>query len=121
MIAVGDLSPHFSRAEFVDRRTGALECDPRELQHLVYHLERLRALCGDRPLRIVSGWRSVATNTAVGGARASQHLYGRAADIPEGYATPAEAVTAGFTGVGVLNGWATHVDVRPGPLARWEY
>jgi uncharacterized protein YcbK (DUF882 family) len=118
MTVVGDLSPHFSAGEFTDSATGHLGVD---VAHLVEHLERLRSLCGDRPLRIVSGWRSVATNAAVGGARASQHLYGRAADITPGYATAAQAREAGFTGVGVLGEWATHVDVRPGPPAEWSY
>ncbi len=116
--AVGDLSAHFSRHEFMDPGQRGL---PVDLTLLVMHLERLRSLCGDRPLRIVSGWRSVATNTRVGGVRASQHLYGRAADIPQGYATVRTAQNAGFTGVGESNGWAIHVDVRPGEPARWSY
>ncbi len=112
------LSRHFHSDEFADRRTGeAGDIDP----HLIEHLEELRRICGDRPLQIVSGFRSEATNEAVGGARDSQHLYGRAADIPTRYATLGQAVAAGFTGVGESDGWAIHVDVRPGPLARWSY
>jgi uncharacterized protein YcbK (DUF882 family) len=115
---VGDLSPHFSQREFRDSRNGALGAD---VTHLVEHLELLRSICDDRPLKIISGWRSVATNHAVGGRPASQHLYGRAADIPFGYATVAEAQRAGFTGIGDNRGWAVHVDVRPGDPARWSY
>lgn len=115
---MGDLSPHFSKREFADKRTGeTVEIDPK----LIVVLERIRALNG-RPLIIVSGYRSPTTNRSVGGAKRSQHLFGRAADIPAGRATLAQAVRAGARGVGVdRNGWAVHVDVRPGPIASWRY
>jgi len=105
------LSAHFSTEEFGGPVTA----------ELVAALERLRAARGGRPLRIVSGYRSEARNRAVGGARLSQHLSGRAADIPEGYATVRDAERAGFTGIGSKRGWAIHVDVRPGATARWTY
>lgn len=114
---MGDLSPHFSKWEFRDRRTGEVKVDPR----LVAHLEVLRCWAGSKPLRIVSGYRSPATNAAVGGAKNSEHLYGRAVDIPRGYATVQQARDAGFTGIGRVGTWATHVDVRPGPRREWAY
>ena len=115
---MGDLSPHFSRSKFRDHRTGEVQIDPK----LVEHLEKLRSICGGRPLHIVSGFRSRSTNSAVGGARRSQHLYGRVADIPPGYATVDQARAAGFTGIGSKGKWAVHVDVRPTKrVARWEY
>lgn len=114
---MGDLSPHFSTSEFRDRRTGQVKVDPR----LVAHLEVLRCWCGSKPLRIVSGFRSPSSNVTVGGAKNSEHLYGRAADIPAGYATVEQARAAGFTGIGRSGKWATHVDVRPGPRAEWSY
>lgn len=115
---MGDLSAHFSRREFADKRTGEVQVEPA----LVEKLERLRTLCGSRPLRIISGYRSPSTNKAVGGAPRSQHLYGRAADIPYGYATVAQAREAGFTGIGDKGGYAIHVDVRPTKrVARWHY
>lgn len=122
---MGDVSPHFSRREF-DSHDGH-RANPDAM--LLAKLERLREICGNRPLQIVSGYRSVAHNKAVGGAKRSQHLYNRAADIPPGYATPQQAIAAGFTGIGiatVLKGgrfsqWATHVDVRPGRLTTWHY
>ena len=113
---MGDLTPHFSRREF-DSHDGAHAAPAPEL---LAALERLRAMVG-RPLRIVSGYRSPAWNKRVGGAPRSQHLYNRAADIPPGYATVAQAAGAGFTGIGESDGWAVHVDVRPGPPARWHY
>jgi len=107
---MGDLSPHFSRWEFRDHRTGELVGpDPK----LIEVLECLRARDG-RPLRVVSGYRSPGTNAAVGGARNSQHIYGRAADLEPGRFTATQAHDCGARGVGVdRNGWVVHVDVRP--------
>lgn len=73
------------------------------------------------PLRVISGYRSPGDNQRVGGATASLHLTAQAADIPEGYALVSEAERAGFTGIGSRGPWAVHVDVRPGPPARWTY
>lgn len=114
---MGDLSPHFSRIEFQDRRTGELVGPPQEL---VECLEHLRRTCGGTPLRIVSGYRSRTTNTAVGGAANSRHMVGDAVDIPAGYATVTEAEHCGFRGIGITGQWATHLDLRPDP-ARWHY
>jgi len=122
LAAVGDLSAHFSSHEFGDRTSGDFpQSVAGRVAHLVDHLESLRSICGDVPLRILSGYRSPATNAAVGGASRSQHIYGRAADIPSGYATVDQAEEAGFTGIGEADGWAVHVDVRPGGAARWSY
>lgn len=105
---MGDLSPHFSRAEFRDRRTGALVGPHPEL---VAVLERIRSFTG-APLHIVSGYRSPSTNRAVGGARASHHLVGAAADIRPGRVTVAQALASGARGIGHCGGWVVHVDVR---------
>jgi uncharacterized protein YcbK (DUF882 family) len=108
---------HFSWAELGD--------PPHRYQartrHLAHHLERLRTHRSDRPLFILSAYRTPAQNAAVGGASRSRHLVGEAADIPAGYATTAQAAAAGFTGIGSRDGWAVHVDVRDGPPARWVY
>lgn len=110
---MGDLSPHFDTSEFRDHRNGTLvQIDAR----LIEVLERLRHWTGDRPLRIVSGYRSPSTNAAVGGARNSQHLYGRAADVEPGRFRVGQALNAGATGVGYSGvGWVVHIDTRPGP------
>lgn len=108
---MGDLSPHFSAWEFRDHVTGEVHVD----HVLLQRLERLRSIEHDTPLRIVSGYRSVATNRAVGGAPHSLHLEGKAADIPAGYAKLRAAEDAGFTGIGVHGEWVVHVDVREGP------
>ena len=114
---MGDLSAHFSLSEFRDRSTGHVLRPPAQLLTV---LERIREL-RPGPLRIVSGHRCCEHNAAVGGADQSRHIYGDAADIPAGRATVAEAAAAGAVGIGESDGWAIHVDVRPGGPARWSY
>lgn len=106
---MGDLSAHFDSSEFRDRRTGERR-GPSE--SFLRKLEALRSRIG-RPLPVLSGFRSKTTNRLVGGARQSWHLRGRAADLPEGLVTIDQARDAGFTGIGVRNGWVVHVDDRP--------
>jgi hypothetical protein len=48
---------------------------------LALEFEVLRWMCGNRPLRVLSGYRTPAHNIRVGGARDSQHLAGRALDL----------------------------------------
>lgn len=113
---MGDLSPHFNRSEFACHDGTPGNPTP----ELVAALERLRSAVstrhgGNAPLRIVSGYRTPSYNAKIGGAKNSQHLANRAADIPAGYATVAEAEAAGFTGIGYdALGRVIHVDVRPG-------
>jgi uncharacterized protein YcbK (DUF882 family) len=114
---MGDLSEHFSANEFRDKRSGRLVGPP---CRLLVVLELLRRDVG-RPLTIVSGYRTPETNRAVGGTKHSRHLLGDAVDIPIGYATVAQAAEAGAVGIGSRDGWAVHVDVRPGAPARWTY
>jgi len=137
------ITDHFSREEF-DRpareRGGRLY--PAAPYPLAWIQSRLRPLCetlevirdavGARPLRVGSGYRDHEYNAVIGGAKRSQHMEGRAADI----------VVAGMTaqfvhntilelfedghlphlgGLGSYPGF-THVDVRPrvaGRLTRW--
>lgn len=111
------LSRHFWRDEF-DCRDGTEASPSREL---IKRLEKLRSICGGKPLVIVSGYRTPSHNKSVGGAAHSQHLYNAAADIPKGYATVAQARRAGFTGIGVRADWVVHVDVRPSAVTLWNY
>jgi len=52
----------------------------RNVKRLMWRLEAVRRKGGSKPIGINSGFRSVSYNTCIGGARASQHLYGIAAD-----------------------------------------
>jgi hypothetical protein len=52
-----------------------------ELTRLARFLETVRDALGQAPVVVSSGYRSVALNTQIGGARDSQHCLGQAADI----------------------------------------
>ena len=73
---------------------------------------------------INSGYRTKEYNTAIGGAKASQHCLGSAADIVVTGASPlavawyAETLLEGRGGIGLYGGF-THVDVRAA-RARWD-
>lgn len=117
---MGDLTQHFSLREFQSPRDpgrGGAAPTPR----LLAMLERLRLICGDKPMTVVSGYRSPEYNKTVGGAGDSRHMHNDAADIPSGYATRAQAERAGATGIGYKGKWVIHVDVRPGAGATWSY
>jgi uncharacterized protein YcbK (DUF882 family) len=109
-------SLHFAAREFRCPHCGVQRSSPRLLERL----ERLR-LYVRKPIIIVSGYRCPIYNREIGGAQRSQHLYGRAADIPYGLASLVQARNAGFTGIGHKDGWALHVDVRAGARAEWRY
>lgn len=126
---VGDFACHDGTpypAEWVDGR----------LAPLLDTLETLRARWGG-PLVVLSGYRTPEYNTRIGGAKHSQHMEGRAADIRPIASSP-ERVAAlhtlafgmanlGFLprlgGLGVYPGWI-HVDTREqvpaGHIARWR-
>jgi zinc D-Ala-D-Ala carboxypeptidase len=52
----------------------------RHVKKLMWRLEAVRKKGGGNPMGINSGFRSVPYNNCIGGASASQHLYGTAAD-----------------------------------------
>ena len=98
-------------------------------ESLVMLLQCIREHFG-KPITITSGYRTAAHNAAVGGAKSSQHLLGRAADIQvadttvEAVAAYAESLMPDWGGVGRYpvkagrtKGWV-HVDTRPNK-SRW--
>ena len=97
---------------------------------LIVVLQCIREHFG-KAVTITSGYRTAAHNAAVGGAKSSQHLLGRAADIRvqgvsvEDVAAYAESLMPDWGGVGRYpvkagrtTGWV-HVDTRA-DKARWR-
>lgn len=89
---------HFDWSEFKQHRNGSCSAQAnayagtfrggmtsartvkRNVRRLMWRLEAVRAKGGAHPIGINSGFRSVPYNNCIGGAGASQHLYGTAAD-----------------------------------------
>ena len=120
------LAPGFKVREFRCRDgSDAIMID----QTLVVLLQAIREHF-NKPITITSGYRTAAHNAAVGGAKSSQHLLGRAAVIQlagvsvADVASYAEALMPDWGGVGRYpikpgraRGWV-HVDTRPNK-SRW--
>lgn len=127
------LTPHFSLNEpHVDCRDGTPypeEWIETRLRPLFEQLEILRAELGGRSMVLDSVFRTEAYNRRIGGARKSQHVQGRAADIRVIRVSPAvvhdtalRLVREGRLIIGGLGSYPnfTHIDVRPGrSLAHW--
>lgn len=119
---MGDLSPHFSRAEF---RCKCLQCDFDTVDAVLLEVLESVRYYYDLPVIITSGCRCAAHNATVGGSANSQHLLGRAADIvvkgmsPDAVANYLEQTYPGRLGIGRYAGF-THVDSR-NTAARFDY
>lgn len=128
------ISPHFHRSEFAQPARHGFKRVPYPeelfpfLRQLCFELEIIRAAF-NRPITILSGFRSSAYNKAVGGARNSQHLHGTAADIAisgvsasKVHDTILRLHREGIVKLGGLGRYKTHthVDIRPGRLRRWS-
>ena len=97
------------------------------IQELAENLQIVRDMLQE-PIKINSGWRCEEYNRKIKGAKRSQHLLGKAADIRIKDLTPDEVANAidklqegGFIkkgGLGRYNSF-THYDIR-GRKARWD-
>lgn len=117
----GQLSENFYRYEFACHCGCGFDAVDAELIRI---LEDVRAKLGNRPITITSGCRCMAHNEAVGGAKSSVHMTGKAVDFvvegvrPDTVADCLEDLFPDCYGIGRYPCW-THFDVRPGK-ARWD-
>ena len=111
------VSEHFKLGEFACKDGSNTVLISTELLTM---LERLRAYVGGS-INIMSGYRTAAYNKKIGGASASQHVKGTAADIAvyrsDGSPISAKIIccicqTMGFKGIGFISAYSTHVDMR---------
>lgn len=93
------LSAHFTLAEMTASNTAARKGIPNVAPPAIEdvltltadRMEKVRALLGDKPIRVLSGYRSPAVNKAVGGSRTSAHMTGHAVDfVCPDFGTPAQ-------------------------------
>lgn len=121
------LTENFSLEEFACPECGNPTGEELEnIKFLATQLQILREALG-RPIKVISGWRSPNYNKRIGGAKESQHMYGRAADIkvvgmapPEVHAAVLKLIKEGKITQGGVGKYSTfvHYDTR-GTAARW--
>lgn len=130
-------SAHLSWAELACRDAAKTpypqQWRPTRAVTLAAEFEVIRGIVG-APIRIGSAYRTPAHNRAVGGARHSQHVEGRALDLypPRGWTLErflqvirevAQQPTSALYGVGIYDSFI-HIDVRPRPshgqLVAWQ-
>ncbi|SMC39518.1 YcbK family protein [Papillibacter cinnamivorans] len=108
------LSEHFRVKEFACRDGSDIVLIDTKLIDI---LEKIRVYYG-LPVKITSGYRTVSYNKSVGGASASYHIKGMAADIVVTGKTPRDmclrGINLGIKGVGIYT-WGIHVDTRTVP------
>lgn len=117
---MGDLSPHFSKAEFACHCCRELKVE----QKLIDALERLRGLAG-KAIIVHDGYRCPAHNQEVGGVSNSEHTQGTASDVEisglsleQMYELAMQVPEFAHGGIGVYDGGFLHLDVRQ-HVARW--
>lgn len=124
----GYLTPHFklSEAACKDGTPVPKVLRPGARNH-AFRLERLRHSLGDKPVSILSWYRTPAYNRRIGGARYSQHMTARATDHSREWVermgrsrvrAAAERIWA-KGGVGTYPAGSMHFDSR-GYKARWS-
>ena len=112
---MGDMTKNFSRHEFACKCGCGLDNISAKL---VLILQEVRDHFG-LPIKVNSGLRCPKKNKKVGGAKNSQHLFGKAADIqipgvsPKSIANYANTLMPGWGGIKPYKTF-THIDVRSG-------
>ena len=90
----------FSERELACKGTDECEMNEEFMEKLVKLRKKF-----NRPMVISSGYRSLAHNSAINGARHSPHLFGRAVDVvcygKDAYTLIGMAMQYGMTGIGV--------------------
>lgn len=132
---MGDLTAHFNWSEFACHDgTPVPEVLRDQCRRLAEALEVIRHACGDRPVTVMSGYRTPAYNRVCNAAGHSKHMTAEAADIRVSGISPRsvrhlvlQAITLGQIpqgGVGLYvpprhdPGWV-HYDIR-GTVALWK-
>ena len=127
-MSCSQLSKNFKKSEFKCRDGSEVPDDLMDnVRELVENLQIIRDTIG-KPIRIISGYRSPKYNRRIGGARKSQHMKAKAADMVIKGMKPVEVhkVVTGLIkegkikkgGVGLYK-YFVHYDVR-GFNARWK-
>tara|TARA_R100000152_G_C6753637_1_gene177392 strand:- start:51 stop:458 length:408 start_codon:yes stop_codon:yes gene_type:complete len=84
------LSKNFKKSEFRCRDGSGVPAELMDnLRELVENLQIIRDHIG-KPIRVISGYRSPRYNRRIGGARKSQHMKAKAADLRVRGMSPAE-------------------------------
>lgn len=115
------LSEHFSENEFRCKCCGELPpggIDP----ILLSRLECIRALFGNKPITITSGYRCLKHNQEIKGSTGSKHIDGKAADFQIKGIKPYELyfVVEKIFHNGGIGIYKRHLHVDTGPKRRWE-
>lgn len=99
----------------------------RNIITMAKELDKVRAMCGGRPITVTSWYRDPISNRRVGGVSNSQHLLGWGVDIVIDGIDPIttyETLDKWWPGGLGRNRYYTHLDLRHNMgwiLARWDY
>jgi len=113
------LTEHFTISEAACKCCGRVVDDLDILKNTAQMMEQIRAILGDKPVKVLSWCRCPKHNAAVGGAKDSFHMRGEAVDFVVRHLSPREVqekLKAHAGGLGLYVGF-THADT--GPRRRW--
>lgn len=118
----GYMSPNFTRAEWAcNDGTPVPRSLRRRAQRCAFAFERLRHAIGDKPIYLISKYRTEQYNRDVGGATLSQHVKASAGDMSRewiaiyGHTRVLTLLKRYFDGVGVYPAGSMHGDTRGYP------